>query len=74
MDEPRIAPPDKAAEILRARGYPVGAKLLRKLYVQGKLPGLKTDKRLLIPIEKAVELFENGELQEPQSDRIRRVS
>ena len=56
----RVAPPDKAAEILRIKGYPVTGKFLRRLYREGQLPGTWTGKRLLIPIEKAISLLENG--------------
>lgn len=72
----RIAPPDKAAEILRGMGYPVGAKFLRRLYKSGQLPGTFTGKRVLIPIAKAVELLENGTLTEQaeQSGTIRQIN
>lgn len=71
----RVAPPDKAAEILRSMGYPVSAKFLRRLYKAGQLPGTFTGKRVLIPIAKAVELLENGALTEQpiQGGPIRRV-
>ena len=72
----RVAPPDKAAEILRGMGYPVDGKFLRRLYKAGQLPGTFTGKRVLIPITKAVELLENGTLadQPAQSGAIRPVS
>lgn len=71
----RVAPPDKAAEVLRSMGYPIDAKFLRRLYKSGLLPGTFTGKRVLIPIAKAVELLENGALtQQPeQPESIRRV-
>lgn len=56
----RNASPDKAAAILRAEGFPVNAKMLRTLYNQGHLPAIWTGRRLLIPLNKARELFENG--------------
>jgi len=74
MSEIRIAPPDKAAEILKDKGYPVSAKLLRQLHRDGRLAAVWTGYRLLISIEKAVELFENGEVQKQQSGQIRRIS
>lgn len=71
----KIAPPDKAAEILRNMGYPINAKLLRRLHKEGTLPGTWTGKRLLIPIAKAVSLFENGLPEEtaPSPGTIRHV-
>lgn len=69
---PRVAPPEKAAAILRSMGYPVDAKLLRRLYKAGYLPGTWTGKRLLLSIAKAAELFENGMPAEPPGP-IRRV-
>lgn len=68
----RVAPPDKAAEILRGMGYPIDAKFLRRLYKAGQLPGTFTGKRVLIPIAKAVELLENG-IPTEQAGSIRRV-
>ena len=71
----RVAPPDRAAEILRDRGYPVSGKLLRRMYKEGTLPGTWTGKRVLIPLAKAVELLENGIPAEhpEQSGTIRRI-
>jgi hypothetical protein len=69
----RVAPPDKAAGILRGMGYPVNAKLLRRLYKAGQLPGTFTGKRVLIPIAKAVELLENGTPTPERAGVIRRV-
>lgn len=62
----RVAPPDKAAEILRNLGYPVSPKLLRKLCRENRLPSTWTGKRLLIPISRAIELFEHGDPSRPQ--------
>ena len=71
----RVAPPDRAAEILQGMGYPVNAKFLRRLYKAGQLPGTFTGKRVLIPIARAVELLENGSSaeQSAQIGTIRRV-
>ena len=71
----KIAPPDRAAAILTAKGYPINAKLLRRLYKQGKIPGTFTGKRVLLPIDRVIDLLEHGEAIETpaQSGAIRRV-
>ena len=71
----RIAPPYRAAEILRSMGYPVSGKFLRHLYKAGKLPGTWTGKRVLIPIAKAIDLFENGSgIDSTQKEAIRAMA
>lgn len=71
----RIAPPDRAAEILQGMGYPVSGKFLRRLYKEGQLPGTWTGKRVLIPISKAIELLENGNTTaEPHESIIRMIA
>lgn len=55
----RIAPPDKAAEILNKCGYSgVNPKLLRRWYKQGVIPGVHTGRKVLLPLEKIVAVLE----------------
>lgn len=55
----RSAPPNRAAEILKEMGYPhINAKLLRKLYRDGVIPGVDTGHKLLLPIARIVEILE----------------
>lgn len=56
----KVAPPDKAAEIINKAGYPINAKLLRRWAKEGKFPAVWTGKRLLINIEKAIRFIETN--------------
>lgn len=65
---PKMAPPDKLAGILKEKGYPVNGKMLRRLHRENLLPGIPSGRKLLIPIEKALELFENGFYQDEKPE------
>ena len=76
MTAPRVAPPDKAAALLRSQGYPVGAKALRKWHAEGKVPGVWSGRRLLLNIDGIVAYLEQGDqpaLDVAQSGPVRRV-
>ncbi|MFV0413332.1 MAG: hypothetical protein ACK5L3_08690 [Oscillospiraceae bacterium] len=57
----KIAPPQKAAQILASRGYPLGEKLIRRLAVQKTIPATWTGRKWLISIEGTINVLENGE-------------
>lgn len=61
----RVAPPDKASEMLKSMGYEyVNAKMLRSWYKTGVIPGVNTGHKVLLPIARIVDVLENGIPQE----------
>lgn len=58
----RSAPPDRAAELLKEMGHPdINAKLLRRWYKAGVIPGVDTGRKVLLPISKIVALLEGDD-------------
>lgn len=63
----KMAPPDKATEILNEMGYPVNPKLLRKWAKEKKFPSCWTGKRLLLTIDAVVKYLNEGD-ETPHGD------
>ena len=63
----KVAPPEKASAILKAQGYPIDAKLLRRWYKAGKIPGCFTGKRVLLNIQRVIDYLETGDQPEEET-------